>query len=99
MPQRILCLLFDMLVLSQVDYGLGLLTLSKTQLARLDVIQNEGMRAILGCTKDTAAAAMRYVLGLPAMKERHRLAQVKAYLKVCADSGAPPLKRYKLMNG
>ena len=54
MPQRILCLLFDMLVLSQVDYGLGLLTLSKTQLARLDVIQNEGMRAILGCTKDTA---------------------------------------------
>ena len=64
--------MFDMLVLSQVDYGLGLLTLSKTQLARLDVIQNEGMRAILGCTKDTAAAAMRYFLGLPAMKERHR---------------------------
>ena len=89
MPQRILCLLFDMLVLSQVDYGLGLLTLSKTQLARLDVIQNEGMRAILGCTKDTAAAAMRYVLGLPAMKERHRLAQVKAYLKVCADTSNP----------
>ena len=71
-----------------VDYGFGLLTLSKTQLQRLDVIQNEGMRAILGCTKDTAAAAMRYVLGLPAMKERHKLAQVKAYLKVCADTKA-----------
>ena len=79
MPQKILCLLFDMLVLSQVDYGFGLLTLSKTQLQRLDVIQNEGMRAILGCTKDTAATAMRYVLGLPAMKEKHKLAQVKAY--------------------
>ena len=26
MSQRILCLLFDMLVLSQVDYGFGLLT-------------------------------------------------------------------------
>ena len=89
MPQKILCLLFDMLVLSQVDYGFGLLTLSKTQLQRLDVIQNEGMRAILGCTKDTAAAAMRYVLGLPAMKERHKLAQVKAYLKVCADTKHP----------
>ena len=34
-------------------------------------------------------AAMRYVLGLPAMKERHKLAQVKAYLKVCADTKHP----------
>ena len=51
-----------MLVLSQIDYGLGILTLSATQLRSLDVIQNEGMRAILGCTKDTAAAAMRFCL-------------------------------------
>ena len=53
------------------------------------MIKNEGMRAILGCTKDTSAAAMRYVLGLPSMKERHRLTQVKAYLKVCADPQHP----------
>ena len=77
-----------MLVLSQVDYGFGLLTMSKTQLQRL-VIQNESMRVILGFTKDTAGAAMRYVLGLPAMKERHKLAQIKAYLKVCADTKHP----------
>ena len=89
MPQRNLALLFDMLVLSQVDYGFGILTLSNMQLGRLDVIQNEGMRTILGCTRDTSAAAMRYVLGLPAMKERHKLAQVKAYLKVCADPQHP----------
>ena len=89
MPQRTLVLLFELLVLSQVDYGFGLLTLSKTQIARLDVIQNEGMRAILGCTRDTSTSAMRYVLGLPCMKERHKLAQVKAYLKVCADPQHP----------
>ena len=89
MPQRNLALLFDMLVLSQVDYGFGMLTLSNSQLGRLDVIQNEGMRTILGCTRDTSAAAMRYVLGLPTMKERHKLAQVKAYLKVCADPQHP----------
>lgn len=89
MPQRNLVLLFEMLVLSQVDYGFGMLTLSNTQLGRLDVIQNEGMRTILGCTKDTSAAAMRYVLGFPTMKERHKLAQVKAYLKVCADPQHP----------
>ena len=89
MPQRILCLLFDMLVLSQVDYGFGLWTLSKTQLNRLDVIQNEGMRAILGCAKDTAAAPMRHALGYGIMQERHKLAQVKAYLNVCADTKNP----------
>ena len=77
MPQRILCLPFDMLVLSQIDYGFGLLTLSKTQLHRLDFIQNEGMRATLGCTKDTAAAAMRHVLGYCTMQEIHKLAHVK----------------------
>ncbi len=64
MPQRTLLLLFEMLVLSQVNYGLGLLTLSATQARRLDVIQNEGMRAVLGCTRDTSATAMRHVLGL-----------------------------------
>ena len=78
-----------MLVLSQIDYGLGILTLSATQLRRLDVIQNEGMRAILGCTKVTAAADMRFILGMPAIKECHKLAQVKAYLKVCADTKHP----------
>ena len=53
------------------------------------LIQNEGTRAILWYNKDTAAAAMRFVLGMPAMNERHKLAQVKAYLKVCADTKHP----------
>ena len=85
MPQKTLVILFQSLVLSVIDYGYGLLNLSKTQLHRLDVIQNEGMRAILGCTKDTSAAAMRYILALPNMTVRYRLAQVKAYLRVSGD--------------
>ena len=89
MPQRALVLMLDMLVLSQIDYGFGILTLSKTQIKRLEVIQNEGMRAVLGCTRDTSAAAMRHLLGLPNMEERHKLAQVKAFLKVCADPKHP----------
>ncbi len=40
MPQRILLILFQTLVLSVIDYGLGLLTLSKSELGRLDGIQN-----------------------------------------------------------
>ena len=82
MPQRILVILFNTLVVSVIEYGLGLLTLSAAQHKRLEVIQNEGMRAILGCTRDTSAAAMRHLLDFPPASERHKLAQVSAYLKV-----------------
>ena len=82
-------MLFQTLVLSVVEYGFGLLILSKSQLNRLEVIQNEAMRAILGCTRDTSAEAMRYILGFPTMAERHKLAQVKAFLKVSADENHP----------
>ena len=89
MSQKILAMLYQTLVLSVVEYGFGLLTLSKSQLGRLEVIQNEAMRAILGCTKDTSAEAMRYILGFPTMAERHKLAQVKAFLKVSSDENHP----------
>ena len=89
MSQRILVILYQTLVLSVVEYGLGLLTLSKAQLQRLEVIQNEGMRAILGCTRDTSAEAMRYLLDFPCADERHKLAQVQAFLRVSADETNP----------
>lgn len=89
MPQKTLVILYQALVVSVIEYGLGLLTLSASQLKRLDVIQNEGMRAILGCTKDTSAEAMRHLLDMPTATERHRLAQVKAYLRVAADEKHP----------
>ena len=54
----LLLVLLKSLVLSVIDYGLGLLTLSATQLQRLDVRQNEGTRSILGCTRDTSAEAI-----------------------------------------
>ena len=47
------------------------------------------MGTILGCTKDTSAEAMRYLLGFPTMDERHKLAQVKAFLRVMADKTYP----------
>jgi ribonuclease HI len=87
--QRILLLLYQTLVLSKIEYGFGLMTLADTHLKRLDTIQNEAMRIILGCTKDTSAAAMRHYLDLPTMKERHKMAQVQAYLRVSADETNP----------
>ena len=89
MPQRLLVLLYHTLVVSCISYGLGILTLSKTQLQRLERIQNEAMRTILGCTRDTSVEAMRFVLNFPAMEKRHKFAQVDAYLRVASDRDNP----------
>ena len=71
--------------MSVIDYGLGLTTLSQTNLQKLDRIQNEAMRVILGTTKDTPIEAMRFILDLPPMKTRQSVEQVKAYLKAAEN--------------
>ena len=76
-------------MLSVIDYGFGLLTLSAAQLQRLEVIQNKGMRSILGCTRDTSSEAMGYILGLPLMQVCHKIAQVKSLCHVTADPSNP----------
>ena len=87
--QYVLLLLMQLVVMSVVDYGLGLLTLSKTQTERLERVQNAAMRAVLGCTRDTHVICMRYLLGLSSMKVRHKVAQAKMYLKVMGDPTHP----------
>ena len=47
------------------------------------------MRIILGCTLCTSTAAMRYVLDLPTMRKRHKIAQVKSLLRVTSDTDHP----------
>ena len=84
MPQRDMALHFRMLFISQADYGFRMLKLSNTQLSR-----HKGTRTILGCTKNTPASVMWCVLGLRAIKERHKLAQFKDYLRVCGDHQHP----------
>ena len=85
----VLEILYHTLVVSVMEYGKGLLALSKSQVKCLDVIQNEVMRAIWGCTKDTSGEVMRYLLDLPTALDRQKLAQVKAYLKVAPDKTRP----------
>ena len=89
MSQKILVILYQTLILSMIDYGSGLLTLSCAQLKRLETIKNEAMRAILGCTRYTSKEAMRYLHGFQTMAERHKLAQVNAFLRVAADESHP----------
>ena len=74
MPQKVQFILFQSLVLSEVDYGFGLLSLTNAQLKLLETIQNERMCTILGFTRDTSSEAMRHILGLPSMAEGHKIA-------------------------
>ena len=87
--QRHLFLLYQSVILSVIDYGLGLTTLSQSNLLKLDRVQNEAMRGILGTTKDTLIETMRYLLDLPSMETRHKVKQVKAYLNAMQNPKNP----------
>ena len=87
--QRHLFLLYQSVILSVIDYGLGLTTLSQSNLLKLDRVQNEAMRVILGTTKDTPIETMHYLLDLPSMETRHKVEQVKAYLNVMQNPKNP----------
>ena len=87
--QRHLFLLYQSVILSVIDYGLGLTTLSQSNLLKLDRLQNEAMRFILGITKDTPTEAMRYLLDLPSMETRRKVEQVKAYLNAMQNPKNP----------
>ena len=78
--RRHLFLLYQSVILSVIDYGLGLTSLSQPNLLKYDRMQNEAMRVILGTTKDTPIKAMRHLLDLPSMEARHKVKQVKAYI-------------------
>ena len=65
--QRHLFLLCQSEVLSVTEYGLSLAAMAQTNLLKLDRVQNEAMRDILGTTKNTPTETMRFMLDLPPM--------------------------------
>ena len=87
--ERHLFLLYQSVVLSVIDYDLGLTSLSQTNLLKLDRVQNAATRVILGTTNDTPIEAMRYLLDLPSMEARHKVEQVKAYLSAMQNPKNP----------
>ena len=64
-------------------------TLSHKQIERMERIQNEAMRIILGCTRDTACRAMRYLLDFPTIEERIQVCRARAYLRINANTQHP----------
>ena len=76
-------------MLSVIEHGLCLTSMSHFNTLKLKRVQNEAMRVILGTTKNTSIEAMRYLLDLPSMKTRHKVEQVKAYLNAMQNPTNP----------
>ena len=71
------------------DYGLGLTIMSQTNLLKLDRVQNETIRVILGTTKDTPIETMQFMLDLPPMQTRQKVEQIKAYFSAVKNPHNP----------
>ena len=72
---------------------------SQSNQLKLDRVQNEAMRVILGTTKDTPIESMRCLLDLPSMEARHKMEQVKAYLNAMQNPKHPPYDAVKEKKG
>ena len=70
--------LYQNVILSVINYVLVLTALSQSNLLKLDMVQNEAMRVILGTTQDTSIDVIHYLLDLPSMETRHKVEQAKA---------------------
>ena len=70
-----LSLLHRCVLLSVIDYGLGLTTIVQTNPLKLDRVQNEAMAVILGTTKNTPIETTRFMLDLPPMQNRQKVAK------------------------
>jgi hypothetical protein len=87
--QRHLFLLYQELVVSIFEHALAIQTLSNKHIERLERIQNEAMRIIFGCTRDTSCRAPRYLLDLPTIENRIKMCRARSYLWVVADKRHP----------
>ena len=86
-------------VLSVIDYGLGLTTMAQTNLLKLDRVQSEARRVILGTTKDTPTETTRFMLDLLPMQTRQKVEQVKAYFSAVENPHNPLHEAVKDIKG
>ena len=81
-----LFLLYQSVLLSIIDCGLGLTTLSQSNLLKLERVQNKAMRT----TKDTPIETMHYTYWTcHPRKARHKAEQVKAHLNAMQNPNNP----------
>ena len=73
--------------------------MAQTNLLKVDRVQNEAMRVILGATKDTPTETTRFMLDLPSMQTRQKVEQVKAYFSAVKNPLNPLYEAVKDTKG
>ena len=73
--------------------------MAQTNLLKLDIVQTEAMRVILGTTKDTSTENRRFMLDLPPMQTRQKVEQVKACFNAVKNPHNPPYEAVKDTKG
>ena len=79
LKNTILFLLYRNVMLCVTGYGLGLTLMTQTTRLKLDRVQNEPMRVILGTIKDTLTETTKFMLASHQCKSRQKAEHVKAY--------------------
>ena len=87
------------MVLSFTDYGLVITIMAQTNLLKLDRVQNEAIRVLLGTTKDTPIETTKFMLDLPPMQTRQKLEQVKTYFSAVEIPTTHFMKPWKTQRG
>ena len=87
--QNQLFLLYQSVILSVIDYGLGLTNLSQSEHADFQKDAKRSNELILGTAKDTPIETMLYLLDLSSIETRHKVEQVKAYLNAMQNPKNP----------
>ena len=70
-------------MLCVTGYGLGLTLMTQTTRLKLDRVQNEPMRVILGTIKDTLTETTKFMLASHQCKSRQKAEHVKSILRCC----------------
>ena len=74
----------------KLNYGLGLTSVAQTKLLKLDRVQNEAMRVVVGTTKDTPTETMRFTLDLPPMQTRQKVKHTSVPWKIPTSHSMKP---------
>ena len=87
---RILKNIYSAVIQSTMEYGavtFGMM--AATNMARLQTVQNQGMRLILGVPRDTSAKMMRQELQMLPVEHRAKLTRARLYRKIRGNTLHP----------
>jgi len=81
-----LVMLYKSLVLSVVDYALPMIDIRQNLMGKLERLQNACARTITGCPRSTPVHVLQYLVGVPSITTRQKLAQATITCKALQES-------------